>query len=307
MPLVPFQHLMTDAEAGGYAVGYFESWNVESLLAVVDAAEAARSPVILGFSGIYLTHPGRVAGDPLSIYAAMGLDACRRVTVPACLLFNESPHLDSVLAAIDLGFNLVMFSDEEMELPKLRVRVKEVGARAHPVGAAVEAEVASLHGMDHQLTERPVDLRLTDPEEARRFLEETDADALAVNIGQVHLHGRQKVRLDLDRLTQLKTTLGVPLVLHGASSVEPADLVEAVHRGIRKINVASTLKQTYYQAMDAACRRTEPGANPYEIIGSGLPEDVLMAGRIAMQKAVVELMRLFGSANRAREVWKDDF
>ena len=60
MPLVPFHQLMADAEAGGYAVGYFESWNLESLLAVADAAEAARSPVILGFSGIYLTHPRRV-------------------------------------------------------------------------------------------------------------------------------------------------------------------------------------------------------------------------------------------------------
>ena len=54
MPLVSFSELMTQAEAGGYAVGYFESWNLESLLAVVDAAEAAQSPVILGFSGIYL-------------------------------------------------------------------------------------------------------------------------------------------------------------------------------------------------------------------------------------------------------------
>ena len=54
MTLVPFNTLMRDAVAGGYAVGYFESWNLESLLAVADAAEATRSPVILGFSGIYL-------------------------------------------------------------------------------------------------------------------------------------------------------------------------------------------------------------------------------------------------------------
>ena len=96
MPLVPFPQLILDAEVGGYAVGYFESWDLESLLAVAAAAEAARSPVILGFSGIYLTHPGRVFADPLSVYAEMGLEVCRKLSVPACLLFNESPHLGSV-------------------------------------------------------------------------------------------------------------------------------------------------------------------------------------------------------------------
>src|SRR5260221_8801377 len=112
MPVVPFQELMRAADAGSYAVGYFESWNLESLLAVADAAEAMRSPVILGFSGIYLPHPQRVVTDRLSTYAAMALDVCKRLSVPGCLLFNESPHLQWVMDAIDVGFNLVMYSDE---------------------------------------------------------------------------------------------------------------------------------------------------------------------------------------------------
>ena len=105
--------------------------------------------------------------------------------MPACLLFNESPHLDSVLAAIDLGFNLTMFSDEKMSMPDLMARVKTACAKAHPAGAAVEAEMASLQGMGRQLSELPDDLRLTDPDEARRFVAETGVDALAVNIGQI--------------------------------------------------------------------------------------------------------------------------
>src|SRR5262245_38145121 len=98
MPLVPFGELMDGARRGGYAVGYFESWSLESLLAVADAAEAARAAVILGFSGIYLPHPGRRVQDPLDAYAAMGQAVGRRLAVPCCLLFNESPHLDWVHA-----------------------------------------------------------------------------------------------------------------------------------------------------------------------------------------------------------------
>ena len=97
----------------------------------------------------------------------------------------------------------------------------------------------------------------------------------------------------------LKDAIDVPLVLHGTSSVEPADIVEAVRHGIGKINLASILKQTYFQAMIAACRQIKPDANPYEIIGSGLPDDVLTTGRLAMRKTVEEWMQLIGSAGKA--------
>src|SRR5947207_21297 len=104
MTMVSFNSLMHDAIAGGYAVGYFESWNLESLLAVADAAEVMRSPVILGFSGVYLPHVHRIVKDPLHVYASMGLDVCRNLGVPACLLFNESPNFEWVLEAVGLGF-----------------------------------------------------------------------------------------------------------------------------------------------------------------------------------------------------------
>src|SRR5437764_3544713 len=170
MPLVPFRELMEDAERGSYAVGYFEGWNLESLLAVADAAEATRSPVILGFSGLYLPHPDRVVNDPLTVYAAMGLETCRTLTVPACLLFNESPHLSWVLEAIDVGFNLVMFTDEDMSLEQQTAHVREVCEKAHEAGCAVEAEMIALPGVGGHVTEPPGDLRQTEPGPAREFI-----------------------------------------------------------------------------------------------------------------------------------------
>ena len=126
MPLVAFGDLMAAAARGHYAVGYFESWNLESLMAVADAAEAVHSPVLLGFSGIYLPHPERVAREPLSAYAAMGLEVCRALKVPAALVYNESPDVESVLEAVDLGFGLVMYSDEDLDLASQTSRVARV-------------------------------------------------------------------------------------------------------------------------------------------------------------------------------------
>ena len=299
MPLVPFRDLMADAATGGYAVGYFESWNLESLLAVADAAEAERSPVILGFSGIYLPHPLRRAPDRLAPYAAMALAVCRDLSVPACLLFNECPHEDWVADAIDAGFNLVMFSDDRLGRDAAIAANKRLVTLAHAKGAAVEAELAPLAGVAGDL--QPGSLHksgLTDPGEARAFVATTGIDALAVDVGQIHLHGRRMVRLDLDRLAAL-AELPVPLVLHGASSVEPDDLSAAIGLGVRKINVGSRLKQSYFAALRDACAETPAAANPYEVIGSGLADDVLVAGRLAMQAEVERSMRLFGSAGRA--------
>jgi fructose/tagatose bisphosphate aldolase len=301
MTLAAFYELMEDARRGGYAVGYFESWNLESLLSVADAAEAARSPVLLGFSGIYLPNPKRVRCEHLSIYAAMGFAVCQSLSVPACLVFNESPHLNWIFEAIELGINLVMFSDETLEYTKQVEYTRRVVEAAHQYGLAVEGEAIPIPGVASGLQAAPDDTRLTELESACRFIDQTRVDAFAVNLGQVHLHGKREVRLDLDRLRCLQEALEVPLVLHGASSVNKDDLQDAIRLGIRKINVGSSLKQVYFQALKRACDQVGSEYNPYEIIGSGLNEDVLMAGRTALQEKVEEYMRIFGSAGRAKD------
>jgi ketose-bisphosphate aldolase len=298
MTLASFAELMTDAERGGYAVGYFESWNLESLMAVCDAAEATHSPVLLGFSGLYLSHPARVVRDPLSVYAALGLEAIRGLAVPACLVFNETPDIDWVLEAIALGFGLVMYTDEKLDYAEQVEGVRRVVRAAHEAGVAVEGEAMTLPGVGGELSTLPDNLRLTDPDLARGFVEQTGVDAFAVNVGQAHLHGRRRVRLNFARLVELKQALSVPLVLHGASSVDSGDLKEAIRLGIRKINVGSALKRAYFQAMRRAAAQAGDDYNPYDVIGSGLAGDVLTAGRTALQKTVEEWMMIFKSGRK---------
>ena len=298
MPIVPLPELLEEAAQGSYAVGYFECWNNDSLQAVADAAEAVRSPVLLGFSGIYLPHPFRIVQDRLNALAAMGLAVCKNLSVPANLVFNESPHLDWVLEAIDLGFGMVMFSDERLSVEEQIVKVKEIVEVAHHRGVAVEGEVLSLPGVAGELASPPRDLRLTDIRLACEFVHQTGVDTFAVNIGQAHLHGRHEMGLDNDLLTDLSREIRVPLVLHGSSSIRRTDLSRAIQLGIRKINIGSRLKQVYFEGIRDACRVVNEGYNPYDVVGSGLEGDVLVAGRIALQKTVQDLMELFGSTNK---------
>lgn len=299
MALVPFNELMCEAEKGNYAVGYFESWNLESLQAVADAAESTRSPVILGFSGIYLPHPARTRRENLKVYAALGLETCRSLSVPSCLLFNESPDFEWVTEAIELGFGLVMYTDEEVSVEEQVERVRAIVERAHRKGVAVEGELMPLPGVGGELSAAPELNCLDDPEVARSFVERTQVDAFAVNLGQAHVHGRTMIQLNLARLRELREKITVPLVLHGATSVSQSDLKDAIQLGVRKINVGSVLKRSFFEAMRSACSSISEGYNPYEVVGSGLEKDVLTHARIALQKKVEELMNLFGSALRA--------
>jgi fructose/tagatose bisphosphate aldolase len=293
MPLASFNELMTDAERGGYAVGYFESWDLESLLAVCDAAEATDSPVLLGFSGIYLPHPARVVHEPLSLYSALGLEAIRHLSVPACLVFNESPDYEWVIQAITCGFGLVMFTDETLDYDGQVGQVRRVVERAHAAGVAVEGEGVSLPGVGGELSALPNDLHLTDPDLACEFVDRTGVDAFAVNVGQAHLHGRRQVRLNLPLVADLKQVLKVPMVLHGATSVDLGDMTEAIRLGIRKINVGSALKRAYFEAVRQAAIQVGDDYNPYDVVGSGQAGDVLTAGRLALQKTVEDWMRVF--------------
>jgi fructose/tagatose bisphosphate aldolase len=229
----------------------------------------------------------------------MGLEVCRAVSVPAALVFNECPQFFRVLEAAALGYGLVMFSDESLSLLEQTSRVQQAAEAAHQAGAAAEGEAVTLPGLGGDLDEVPEQVPLTDVQTAHDFVAQTGVDAFAVNIGQMHLHGRQEVRLNFERLGELHQALDVPLVLHGASSVSRKDLVDAVQLGIRKINVGSLLKQVYFENLQTACTGIGPGYNPYEVIGSGLDADVLMTGRVALQRLVEDFMQVFGSAGKA--------
>jgi fructose-bisphosphate aldolase class II len=301
MPLVRFDELMDGAEKGTYAVGYFESWDLMSLLAVADAASLTHSPVLLGFSGLFLSHKKREAQDPLAAYVAMGLEVCRDLPVPAALVYNESPDFDSVLEAARLGFSLVMYSDENLDSQSQRKQVDAVTREAQRLHASVEGEIAALPGLGGALARPAAQVQLTDVEAAEEFVALTGVDALAVNLGQMHMHGRWKLGLDLDRLRELKSALTIPLVLHGASSVRNSDLEAAINLGIRKINVGSRLKQIYFEVLRDSCNAVIEPYNPYLVIGSGLAEDVLMAARLALRNIVADYMVLFGSAGKASD------
>ena len=295
MPLEPLSDMMQHARRNEYAVGYFESWNLESLEGVVDAAEKTRSPIIIGFNGEFLSCPGRLTEERLEWYAGLGRAAADSTSVPCALIFNECSRDDWTRQAVSLGFNIVSISDPEAGRSDYVKRVAALSEFAHAHGASVEIEIGVLpSGASGHVDGSGA---LTDPELAGKIVDATGADLLAVSVGNVHVMVEGRQRLDFDRLAAIQEKVSVPLVLHGGSGIPDSEVDRAVSLGVAKINYGTYLKQCY---LTAVRDRLESGCvDPHGLLGYGGDEDVLVAGRLAVRDAVLERIGLLGCCGKA--------
>lgn len=326
MSLESIRDLMRAAQAGGYAVGYFESWNLESLQGAMDAAEETHSPIILGFNGDFLSGPERQTRERLPLYAALGRAAAETASVPCGLIFNECPRDEWVRDAIALGFNLVMPADPAAPIAEYTRRVETLTRLAHQRGVWVEAELGELPcGLpapapapalrnpkslpDPPRREQAGEIRnpcpqigrrakskLTDPDQAAAFVTATGVDVLAVSAGNVHIKLKGEQALDMERLRAIRKRVSIPLALHGGTGIAADSLREAIKLGVTKVNYGTYLKQRYLLAIRAALNRDE--ANPHELLGIGGKKDIMVVGRRAVCKAILERIKILGCCGK---------
>jgi fructose/tagatose bisphosphate aldolase len=293
MPVTPLSVMLAEARSGAYALSYAESWNLESLQAVIDAAEKHRSPIIAGFNGGFLRHAARKKPENLAYYACFR-KALERAKVSVAFLLNESDSLEQIREGIDLGFNAVMPESENLGIDDYRDLVNAVVAIARPRGVWVEAQFGTLpvgverngHGM------------ITDPDLAAEFVEDTGIDALAVSVGNVHILTEGQATVNLDILRRIRERVSVPLVIHGGTSLAPGTVREMTRLGVAKVNFGTVLKQAYLEAVRTSLAKYHVPSSPHEFLGIGGPEDVMTAGREAVERGVERLIEVCGSKGR---------
>jgi fructose/tagatose bisphosphate aldolase len=285
MPLESIPRLMQAAQRDGYAIGYFESWSLESAQGVIDAAEQTRSPVIIGFNGEWLAHRQDASFEELKLYAAVGRTAAEQAKVPVGLIFNECPDDVWVEQAICAGFNLVMPADPEAPLDEYTARVQRLTTLAHSRGVAVEADVED----DELDAGSYADL-------AARFVANTGVDLLAVSVGNEEIKLEGRIPLDLVRLEAVHRRLSTPMVLHGGTGIEDDSVRAAIRLGVRKVNYGTYMKQNYLQVIRQALSRGE--TNPHALLGNGSSTDLMVVGRKVVRDAVLERIELLGCCGK---------
>jgi ketose-bisphosphate aldolase len=296
MPLVPLAGMLAEATNRGYAVCYCESWNLESLQAVLAAAEECHSPIVAGFNGGFLRRRSRAQAEDLSYYAGMRL-ALERSPVPVAFLLNESDSLAQIEQGMELGFNAVMPESEGLDLDEYRKLVNAVVALARVRDVWVEAQLGALPS---GAAPNNGHFEITDPELARQFVEDTGIDALAVSIGNVHVLTAGRASVDTEALRRVREKVNVPLVLHGGTSIAQERLQDLVCLGVAKFNFGTILKQVYLDAVAEKLARYSRPLNPHAFLGMGGDLDIMVAGREAVKEKVKELLEASGSAGKAK-------
>jgi fructose-bisphosphate aldolase class II len=226
--------MFADAYEGGYAVGAFNVNNMEIVQAIMDACAEARAPVILQVS-----KGARRYADMTYLKALIDASVRKYPDIPIAIHLDHGDSLQLVRECIADGFTSVMI-DGSHETFEENVRLtREVCDYAHAHGVPVEAELGMLGGIEEDVVgasaeeyEKNIEKYLTDPEQAREFWQRTGCDSLAVAIGTSHgaYKFKQEARLAFDRIEAImRTCPGLPLVMHGSSSVLP-EFVELINR-----------------------------------------------------------------------------
>lgn len=304
--LVTLKEILDVAEAYGFAVGSFNTPNLESIMAVVQAAEELKVPVVIQHAQV---HEEIV---PIDIIGPVMLECAEKAKVPVCVHLDHGEDLNYIHRALKLGFTSVMYDGSGLPFNENVANTKLVVAMAKKTGASVEAEIGSMGKRETGLKEEPSTAGAeakkiyTNPEEAARFVELTKIDALACSFGTSHGIYRTEPKLDMSILDKVRARVEIPIVMHGGSGVDKKDYATAIKKGVRKVNyytymakaggstVADRLR-VEYSAFDFGNKKYQLW---YTLIeeGNEVPvfyHDIVSWGLRAMRENAREAMKLF--------------
>ena len=240
--LVSLTEILDMAEKDGFAVGAFNTPNLECIRAVIDTAEKLDVPVIISHAQLH------EEAAPLDVIGSVMVLSAKRAKVPVCVHLDHCETLDYMAKALELGFTGVMYDGSLLPYDENMEHTRRVVGMAKSYGAGVEAEIGKLASREGGGSTSGGSV-YTEPELAVRFVNDTGIDALAPSFGTSHGIYKSKPVLDLDRVAVIRKLVKLPLVMHGGSGVSPEDYRTAIKNGIRKINYYSYMSNAGVKAV----------------------------------------------------------
>ncbi|OGY28552.1 MAG: hypothetical protein A3F33_02140 [Candidatus Woykebacteria bacterium RIFCSPHIGHO2_12_FULL_43_10] len=276
------KEVLDKAYRGHYAVGAFNTSDLEITQGIIEAAIEMNSPVIVQTSEKAIHYAGLE-----EISSIVRIEAIK-APIPVVLHLDHGKDLDLIGRAMKFGYSSVMVDTSVFSENKRIDILKKVVLEAHKYGVSVEGERDSIKGREDFI--QADSSHLTDPDKAVEFVNKTGIDAFAVSIGNAHGGNLPGENLNLNLLHQIHEKIDLPLVLHGASSTPEEKIKEAVKYGISKINIDTDLRHAFALEIKELFKDHPETQDPREI---------MKAGKEAVKKVVKEKIKLFGSAGKA--------
>jgi fructose-1,6-bisphosphate aldolase class II len=237
------KEMILEARRGGYAVPAFNAENLEMVQAIIEAAEEARSPVMIQ------TTPSTVKYITLRQAVAMVKADAEAATVPVSLHLDHCESFEAVAAAIDAGYSSVMIDASKLPYEENIAVTQKVVAKARPLGITVESELGTVGGKEDG---HSAEIAYTDPDEALDFFTRTGIDIFAIAIGTAHGFYKGEPKLNFELLAKIKDMIDCPLVLHGGSGIPDEMIKRTIEMGINKVNYATELRAAATKAVREA-------------------------------------------------------
>ena len=277
--LASLKEVMEMAKQGGYAIGAFNTPNLECLLAVLHNAEEMNVPVIISHAQLHEEIAPLEDIGPLMVYAA------KESKVKVCVHLDHGEDLDYLERALELGFTSVMYDGSLYSYEENVENTKKAVALAAKYHADVEAEIGVMGGREAGAADSGTKAEdmYTDPDVAEAFVKATGIDALAASFGTAHGLYKAAPKLDFERIEQIRDKVGIPLVMHGGSGVSPEDYRIAISKGVRKINYYSYMSNA---GVTAAKELLDAQDVTYY-------HDIALAAQKAMKEDVRKAMNIF--------------
>ena len=282
--LVNMKDMLLKAKEGKYAVGQFNTNNLEWTIAILQVAQELNSPVIIGVSSgaaKYMCGFNVVRGIVEELVKSLN------ITVPVALHLDHGDSIEICKKAIDDGFTSVMIDASKFEYGE-NVRItKEVVEYAKSKNVSVEAELGHVGGQEDNVSGS---ILYADVNECESFVKETGVDCLAPALGSVHGPYKGEPKLGFNEMLEIKEKTNKPLVLHGGSGIPDYQIKEAISRGTCKINVNTECQQEWTKLVRETLNNNDKVYDPRKVIGPGME---------GIRKVVREKIKLFGSENKA--------
>ncbi|WP_243343629.1 class II fructose-1,6-bisphosphate aldolase [Anaerococcus sp. AGMB09787] len=286
--LVNAKEMLDNAYENGYAIGHFNTNNLEWTKAILLAAEEKKTPVIIATSEGASKYMGgfKVVADLVkAMHDGLG------ITVPVAIHLDHGSY-EGAKACIEAGFTSVMFDGSHFPLEENLEKTKEIVELAHSKGISVEAEVGGIGGTEDGVTSSG---EVADVEECKQIAA-CGIDFLAAGIGNIHgVYPDDWEGLNFDVLKEISDAVKMPIVLHGGTGIPDEQIKKAISLGVSKINVNTECQLVF---AEATRKYIEAGK---DLEGKGFdPRKLLADGTQAIIDKVEEKIDMFGSANTAK-------
>lgn len=278
--LVNPKELIACAQAENYAIGAFNTYNLEITLGIILGAEFLHAPIILQVGSSALKYGGNT---PL---IGLAVEAAKKTSVPVAVHLDHARDFETLRLCLDQGFTSCMFDGSNLSLEENIELTRQAAELVQKWGAPLEGELGAIAGEEDSADAEKNVIPYTDPDQAKYFVHTTGVDILAIAIGNAHGFYKATPKLDFERLARIRELVSIPLALHGASGIEDEEIRKAIHLGICKINVNTDLRSAFFEALKVSLGAEHSGYN--------LP-DLMIPSIQSVAEAVATKISLFGS------------